>query len=112
MKLAYVDRPVPDILSPPAREVWIEIGIIETCLGFCQRHLPRGRCGLKLCALAVHVHHQSHLPRGRCGLKSGGIYLYSAYSMSPPAREVWIEISPGRFSSSEPKVTSREGGVD
>ena len=33
--------------SPPAREVWVEIGVAANVKAAGYRRLPRGRCGLK-----------------------------------------------------------------
>ena len=56
------------------------------------RHLPHGRCGLKLRLKVVILESFSHLPHGRCGLKCVGANGETYESASPPAREVWIEI--------------------
>ena len=57
-------------LSPPAREVWVEIDVL----------LHYWRPGRR------------RLPRGRCGLKSVEVCKKRNQSRSPPAREVWVEI--------------------
>ena len=78
------------VLSPPAREVWIEIA--------ASGYFP---CG-----------HIRHLPHGRCGLKFDILEAVNDPDMSPPAREVWIEIAGGTGQMYRIRVTSRTGGVD
>ena len=56
--------------SPSARKVWIEIATVFKFSDTPPRHLPQGRCGLKL---------RNTNPK---------VYDY----VSPSARKVWIEI--------------------
>ena len=57
------------------------------------RHLPRGRCGLKSSTVSILSSAQRHLPRGRCGLKSSIRKTGGYQKPSPSARKVWIEIN-------------------
>ena len=54
----------------------------------------------------------SHLPHGRCGLKSVDLTYLVVWFESPPAREVWIEMTAPHIYTEEFSVTSRTGGVD
>ena len=75
-------------LSPPAREVWVEI-MMEDGMEDYDSRLPRGRCGLKLYLLNSKI----------------------ARLTSPPAREVWVEIYMACSARLTLLVASREGGV-
>ena len=76
--------------SPPAREAWIEI-LICLIKNFTSMSPPAREAWIEM-----------RLLRETLALKT-----------SPPAREAWIEIVwPDRRQILEPKVASREGGVD
>ena len=68
-------------MSPSARKVWIEIRDQRPPVQLFSRHLPRGRCGLKLSSEeAMNAANTGHLPRGRCGLKSALSPACAAFS--------------------------------
>ena len=78
------------LASPSARKVWIEIKSHALTIYAIQRHLPQGRCGLKLISNYNTIIRQ----------------------VSPSARKVWIEIN-AMFNFIKLKlVTFRKEGVD
>ena len=59
-----------ELLSQPARAVWIEIFAAPTSVWrLLRRHSLRGLCGLKCKYRAVPVTSVGHSLRGLCGLK-------------------------------------------
>ena len=99
--------------SPPAREVWIEIFLPSICLKVnVNSHLPHGRCGLKFLYSGQPTFGEGHLPHGRCGLKYIRRAFYRPAWASPPAWEVRTEISPVVSVQPVTEVTSHMGGMD
>ena len=121
--------------SPSARKVWIEIIKLLDCQFEHFRHLPRGRCGLKLCSQSCLLCHlqspsarkvwieiglincgvcgaTSHLPRGRCGLKLECVPLLGVIESHLPRGRCGLKYVSLSRSEELYIVTFREEGVD
>ena len=78
--------------SPPAREVWIEMGTAGCRSDGAALSPPAREVWIEISTKMIAKRcSESHLPRGRCGLKFNAIYMQFGVSIG---------------------VASREGGVD
>ena len=89
MKFRQFNNEIIEMLSPPAREVWIEISSV-----------PQVR--LK----------SASPPAREVWIEIWDLSGFFPDLLSPPAREVWIEIHCRSLLVCIRNVTSREGGVD
>ena len=80
-------------LSPSARKVWIEIIDGATLVTTNNVTFREEGVDWNLCPRVLQASSFRHLPRGRCGLKLCCWYLGDSTLQSPSARKVWIEIT-------------------
>ena len=78
--------------SPSARKVWIEMYSVERLHLSVQRHLPQGRCGLKLSRCHLLVHTMPSPSARKVWIEIEFVNFAPSNFLSPSARKVWIEI--------------------
>ena len=96
------------IASPPAREVWIEINPRH----WRENRLPQGRCELKFVPKIKKQMNNNRLPQGRCELKWWRAYNFRWGRKSPPLWGRELKSANSYEFERSRNIASRKGGVN